>query len=121
PVPQVINGSGAPNTLKVVANGGTLTFSINGTAVKTITGQTLLSGKVGLGMVRSIPTSPTGSRPTGPSPANDTLVINTAKLSPGASSVPLKPVSSAQLRANDAANQAALFTKPDPLFAGKGK
>lgn len=109
PVPQVINGSGMPNTLKVVATGGTLTFSINGTPVKTITGQTVLSGKVGLGMVRSMAT---GSGP------NDTLVINTAKLSPGASTVPLRSVSAAQERANEAANRAALFTKPDPMFAG---
>jgi uncharacterized protein len=110
PTPQVINGSGLPNTLTVVASGGTLTFSINGTPVKTITGQTLLSGKVGLGMVRSMPTTPAGP--------NDTFVINTAKVSPGASSVPLRPVSGAQERANEAANRAAMFTRPDPLFAG---
>ena len=51
-----IAGSGSPNTLKVVASGGVLDFFINGVLVKTITGETLLSGQIGVGMVRSVPT-----------------------------------------------------------------
>jgi hypothetical protein len=108
PAGNIINPSGAPNTLTVVATGGTLTFSINGTPVKTITGQTLLSGKIGLGMVRSVPTTQAGP--------NDTLVVNSATVTPGAPPTPTK-VSLQQEKANQDANRA--LPAPDPLFAPK--
>ena len=52
----VANGVTA-NILKVQGTGGTLKFWINGVEVKTITGQPLLTGKVGLGMARVAATS----------------------------------------------------------------
>ena len=108
PAGNIINLTGSPNTLKVEANGGTLTFSINGTPVKTITGQTLLSGQVGLGMVRSIPTTQAGP--------NDTLVVNSATVTPGAPPAATR-VSLQQEKANQDANRA--LPSPDPLFAPK--
>ena len=111
--PAFINGSGTANILKVEANGGTLTFFLNGTPVKTITGQPLLSGQVGLGMVRSLPAGLDGPK--------DTLVVNAATVTPVGGPVPTRVVSAAQERANEAANKAALGTRPDPLFAGSGK
>jgi hypothetical protein len=106
PAGNIVNPSGLPNTLKIEASGGTLTFSINGTPVKTVTGQTLLTGKVGLGMVRSLPTTQFGP--------NDTLVVNSATVTAGA---PLRParVGLLQEKANQDANRA--LPSPDPLFA----
>jgi hypothetical protein len=106
PAGNLINPSGSPNTLTVVATGGTLTFSINGTPVKTINGQTILSGQVGLGMVRSVPTTQAGP--------NDTLVVSSATVTPGAPPQATR-VSLQQEKANQAANRA--LPSPDPLFA----
>lgn len=119
PVGATVNGSGLANTLKVIAHGGTITFFINGVSVKQITGQTLLSGQVGVGMVRSIPTT------AGP---NDTLVVVSATVGqvepgfgprgPGAGEV--KGPSREQEKANELANR--MNPNPDPLFeSGRGK
>lgn len=117
PSGTTLNGSGLPNTLRVDATGGTLTFSINGVAVKTVTGQTLLSGQVGIGMVRSIPTTEAGP--------NDTLVVQSAVVTPSVgvrgSGGPAagKGVSPEQERANQAAN--VRNPGPDPYFDSSRK
>lgn len=109
PSPQVINGSGLANTLRVEANGGTLTFVINGTPVKTITGQTLLSGQVGVGMVRSMPTGAAGPK--------DMLIVDAATVTAWPTGL-LRKVSAAQERANAAANADLSMAVRDPFFAG---
>jgi len=93
-----INGSGLPNTLQVVATGGTLNFYINGDLVKTLVGQTILSGKNGFGLVRGQPNPPSG----------DSLKIRAAVVSTSATSRPTQgTISAAQAKANDDANKKA--------------
>lgn len=104
PVDTTINGSGQPNTLKVIADGGFLTFFINGVPVKSLSGEVLLSGRVGLGMVRS-----NGSY------VNDKLRAQYAFVTAGAPPAP-PAVSAAQEAANQAANQA--HPRPNPYFEG---
>jgi hypothetical protein len=109
PVGTTINTIGGANRLKIVASGTTMTFYINGVAVKTLTGQTQYqTGKVGVAMVR-----------TSASPA-DVLRVNFAKLSPAGFLLPKADdamegiVSAEQDAENDRANRRE--PKANPLF-----
>jgi photosystem II stability/assembly factor-like uncharacterized protein len=91
---SAINQGDAWNTLKVTANGTSLSFYINGTLVWSGTDYSLSSGRVGLGMYRSSSSS------------GDVFAADWAKLSTLGSSARTGDVVSAEQQAlNDAANQ----------------
>jgi hypothetical protein len=97
-----------PNVLRIVANGGTVQFSINGTLVKTLTGQSLFpTGKVGVGMIRTS-TSPT-----------DVLKVVEASLAPSGFVLPKSGFAGEVVRAEqEAANREANRLRPvaNPFF-----
>jgi hypothetical protein len=99
-----------PNVLKVAATAGTLVFSINGDAVKTLTGITYLSGNVGVAMVRS----------NGTAPVDQVKVLSAeVSTSPGV----LKPAMGAKVsQRQDAANGLAnlMDANPNRLFSSCG-
>jgi subtilisin-like proprotein convertase family protein len=106
PVGATIHTDGVtPNVLAVVANGTTMTFSINGVVVKTLTGQTQFpAGKVGVAMVR-----------TSASP-EDALRVDYMKLAPRGFALRQKQrrEGAAQEAANAEANR--LAPAAGPLF-----